>query len=62
MAVGAVAVAVALVYGALGMRAVVTRRAAFDDRLRLVQTRLAIGLCAVAVVLALAGLATLKLR
>jgi hypothetical protein len=50
---GAVAVAVALVYGALGIWAVVTRRAGFDDRLRLVQTRLAIGLCAVAVLLAL---------
>ena len=51
---GAVAVAVALVYGAVGWWAVARPRCEFDEGLRSLQTRLAIGLCGVALVLALA--------
>ncbi len=43
---GAVAVTVALVYGALGWWAVAKRRAQFDEALRPLQVQLAIGLCA----------------
>ena len=50
---GAVAVLVALAYGVLGWWAVIRRRAAFDAALRSAQTRLAIGLCGLAVLLAL---------
>lgn len=50
---GAVAVLVALAYGALGWWAVIRRRDAFDAALRSAQTRLAIGLCGLAVLLAL---------
>lgn len=50
---GAVAVAVALVYGVLGWWAVAKRREQFDDALRPLQTQMAIGLCGAAFLLAL---------
>jgi hypothetical protein len=50
---GVVAVAVALVYGAVGWLAVVRGRANFDDLLRPLQTRLALGVCGIALLLAL---------
>ncbi|MDQ3470976.1 MAG: DUF4153 domain-containing protein, partial [Pseudomonadota bacterium] len=50
---GVVAVAVALVYGMVGWWSVAKGRVAFDDRLRPLQTRLALGMCGLALVLAL---------
>ena len=50
---GAIAVAVALSYGIAGWWAVGRGRRNFDELLRPLQTRLAIGLCALAVLLAL---------
>ena len=50
---GAVAVAVALSYGIAGWWAVARGRGNFDELLRPLQTRLAIGLCALTVLLAL---------
>lgn len=50
---GVVAVVVALAYGALGWWSVATGRGGFDATLRPLQTRLAIGLCGVALLLAL---------
>ena len=50
---GVVAVAVALGYGLVGWWAVAKGRGGFDDRLRPLQTRLAIGMCAAALLLAL---------
>ena len=50
---GAVAVGVALVYGAFGWWAVAKRRERFDEALRPLQIALALGLCGVAVLLAL---------
>ena len=50
---GAVAVGIALAYGASGWWAVARDRARFDDELRSLQTRLAIGLCGMALLLAL---------
>jgi hypothetical protein len=49
----AVAVLVALVYGAIGWFAVAKRRIHFDTALRPLQTRLAMGLCGLALLLAL---------
>jgi hypothetical protein len=50
---GVVALAVALGYGLVGWWAVAKGRGGFDDRLRPLQTRLAIGMCAAALLLAL---------
>jgi len=50
---GVIAVAVALVYGVVGWLAAARGRARFDDLLRPLQTRLALGVCGVAVLLAL---------
>jgi len=50
---GVVAVGVALVYGAAGWWSVARRRGAFDALLRPLQTRLAIAICALALLLAL---------
>ena len=50
---GVVAVGVALAYGFAGWWAVVRARAGFDDILRPLQTRLALGVCGLAVLLAL---------
>lgn len=50
---GVVAVAVALVYGIVGWLAVARGRAEFDDVLRPLQTKLALGMCALALLLAL---------
>lgn len=50
---GAIAIAVAAIYGLGGWWAIIKARRDFDDPLRPVQTRLAIGLCALALVLAL---------
>jgi hypothetical protein len=50
---GVVAVAVALVYGAVGWLAVGRGRANFDDLLRPLQTKLALGVCGIALLLAL---------
>lgn len=50
---GAVAVGVALTYGAIGWWAVARRRDRFDEALRPLQTTLALGLCGLAVLLAL---------
>ena len=50
---GVVAVAVALAYGMVGWWSVATGRAAFDDRLRPLQTKLALGMCGLALLLAL---------
>ena len=50
---GVIAVAVAIVYGAAGWWAVFKGRRDFDDPLRPLQTRLAIGLCGLALFLAL---------
>ena len=50
---GVVAVAIAIVYGAAAWLAVYKGRADFDDPLRPIQTRLAIGLCGLALFLAL---------
>ncbi|MDQ3144634.1 MAG: DUF4153 domain-containing protein, partial [Pseudomonadota bacterium] len=50
---GVVAVGVAIVYGLAGWWSVARRRAQFDDLLRPVQTRLALGLCGLALFLAL---------
>ncbi|MEO7504415.1 MAG: DUF4153 domain-containing protein [Sphingomicrobium sp.] len=50
---GVVAVLVALAYGAIGWWAVATGRQGYDEPLRPLQTRLAIGLCGVALLLAL---------
>lgn len=49
----AIAVGVALVYGIIGWWSVARRRGRFDDRLRPLQTSLALGLCGLAVFLAL---------
>jgi hypothetical protein len=49
----AVAVGVALTYGAIGWWAVAKRRDRFDEALRPLQTSLALGLCGLAVLLAL---------
>jgi hypothetical protein len=49
----AVAVGVALTYGAIGWWAVAKRRDRFDEALRPLQTALALGLCGLAVLLAL---------
>jgi hypothetical protein len=48
-----IAVTVALVYGAAGWWSVVRGRMRFDEPLRLLQTRIAIGLCGLALLLAL---------
>ena len=50
---GVIAVAVAIVYGAVGWWAAYMGRAEFDEPLRPLQTRLAIGLCGLALLLAL---------
>ena len=50
---GVVAVIVALVYGMVGWWSVAKGSAAFDDRLRPLQTRLALGMCGLALLLAL---------
>src|SRR3546814_4285280 len=50
---GAIAVGVALAYGLAGLWAVATKRRTFDDRLRPLQQRLAIGLMLLAAFLAL---------
>jgi hypothetical protein len=50
---GVVAVAVALGYGLVGWWVVAKGRAAFDDQLRPLQTKLALGLCGLALLLAL---------
>jgi hypothetical protein len=50
---GVVAVLVALGYGLVGWWGVAKGRAAFDDRLRPLQTKLALGLCGLALLLAL---------
>jgi len=50
---GVIAVAVAVLYGAAGWWAVYKARREFDDPLRPLQTRLAIGLCGLALFLAL---------
>lgn len=50
---GVVAVGVALVYGLAGWWSVIRGRAGFDDVLRPLQVRMALGLCAVALFLAL---------
>jgi hypothetical protein len=50
---GVVAVAIALAYGAAAWWAVIKGRMDFDDRLRPLQTKLAIGLCGLALLLAL---------
>ena len=50
---GVVAVAVALVYGLVGWWSVAKGRAEFDDRLRPLQTTLALGMCGLALLLAL---------
>ncbi|MDQ3077428.1 MAG: DUF4153 domain-containing protein [Pseudomonadota bacterium] len=50
---GVVAVAVAVLYGLAGWWAVAKRRTNFDDLLRPLQTRLALGLCGLALFLAL---------
>src|SRR3546814_9260534 len=50
---GAIAVGVALSYGLAGLWAVATKRRTFDDRLRPLQQRLAIGLMLLAAFLAL---------
>ena len=50
---GVVAVAIALVYGLVGWWAVAKRRAEFDDQLRPLQTKLALGVCGLALALAL---------
>ena len=50
---GVVAVVVALSYGLAGWWAVARGRGAFDERLRPMQTRLALGLCGLALLLAL---------
>ena len=50
---GVVAVAVAIAYGAAGWWAVVKGRSEFDELLRPLQTKLAIGLCGLALFLAL---------
>ena len=50
---GVVAVVVAIGYGLAGWWAVAKGRASFDDRLRPLQTRMALGLCGLALLLAL---------
>ena len=50
---GVVAVAVAIAYGAAGWWSALRRRGAFDDALRPLQTKLAIALCGLALLLAL---------
>ena len=50
---GVFAVGVAIVYGVAGWWSVAKRRANFDDLLRPLQTRMALGLCALALFLAL---------
>lgn len=50
---GVVAVLVAVAYGAMGWWSLIRGRDAFDDQLRPLQTRLALGLCGLALMLAL---------
>ena len=50
---GCVAVGVALAYGAAGLWSAIRGRSAFDDLLRPLQTRLALAMCGLAVMLAL---------